>query len=93
MLVSIKKHTDTHTEQKKTRPQEAIEFTLIKYLDKFSFSINLSWSEGPSQVNPNWLLVATNFEAANFVPNITVEKKFFNFYTRLLVGHQKCSQT
>ena len=43
MLLLIKKHTDTLTEQTKTKPQETLEFKMDKQTQTFSFNppINL----------------------------------------------------
>ena len=43
LLLLIEKHTDTLIEQTKTKPQELLEFKMIKKLEIFSFNppINL----------------------------------------------------
>ena len=43
LLLLIKKHTDSLIEQTKTKPQETLEFKMIKQRQTFSFnpSINL----------------------------------------------------
>ena len=43
LLLSIKKHTDTLIERKKTKPQETLEFKKTKQMENYSFSppINL----------------------------------------------------
>ena len=58
LLLLIKKHTDTLIEQTKTKPQETLEFKMIKQMQTFSFSppINLI-EEG------KWLLAVSSFDA------------------------------
>ena len=65
LLRFLGKHTDTLSEQSKTKPQKTLEFNLNKQLETFSFSppINL-FEEG------NWLLAVTSFEATNSACNI-----------------------
>ena len=69
----IKKHTDTLTEQTKTKPQETLEYKSNKQIETFSLNppINLV-EEG------KWLLAVTSFEATNTVFNITNENNSFS---------------
>ena len=68
LLLLLKKHTDTLTEQTKTKPQETLEFEVNKQLETFLFNppINLV-EEGKN-------LLAVIFEATNSVFNIASEK-------------------
>ena len=79
LLLLIKKHTDMLCEQTKTKPQETLEFKMIKQMQTFSFSppINLI-EEG------KWLLAASSFECTNFVFNITNENNSFSI---IIPGH------
>ena len=79
LLLLIKKHTDTLTEQTKTKPQETLEFKMIKQMQRFSFSppINLI-EEG------KWLLAVSSFECTNSVFNITNEN---NSFLIIIPGH------
>ena len=56
LLLLIKKHTDKLIEQTKTKPQETLEFKMIKQMQTFSFNppINL-FEEG------KWLLGVSFF--------------------------------
>ena len=73
LLLLIKKHTDTVIEQTKTKPQETLEFKMIRSKQTFSFNppINLV-EEG------KWLLGVTSFECTNSVFNITDENNSFS---------------
>ena len=79
LLLLIKKHTDTLTEQTKTKPQETLEFKMNKQMQKFSFNppINLV-EEG------KWLLAVSSFECTNSVFNITNENNSFSI---IVPGH------
>ena len=79
LLLLIKKHTDTLIEQTKTKPQETLEFKMIKQMQTFSFSppINLI-EEG------KWLLAVSSFECTNSVFNITDENNSFSI---IIPGH------
>ena len=73
LLLLIKKHTDTLIEQTKTKPQETLEFKMIKQMQTFSFNppINLL-EEG------KWLLAVSSFECTNSVFNRTNENNSFS---------------
>ena len=45
LLLLIKTHTDTLTEQTKTRPQEKLEFKMNKQMQTFSFNPPLNLIE------------------------------------------------
>ena len=72
LLLLIKKHTDTLIQETKTKPQEALEFKMIRS-KTFTFNppINLV-EEG------EWLLGASSLECTNSVFNITNENNSFS---------------
>ena len=72
LLLLNKKHTDTLIEQTNTKPQEILEFKMIKKLETYSISppTNLI-DEG------KWLLAVSSFECTNSVFNISNENKSF----------------
>ena len=69
----IKKHTDTLTQQTKTKPQDTFEFRVNKQMQSISFSPPMNLSE-----EGNWLLAITSFECTNSVCNITDENNSFS---------------
>ena len=79
LLLLIKKHTDTLIEQTKAKPQETLDFKMIKQMQTFSFNppINL-YEEG------KWLLGVFSFECTNSVFNITNENNSFSI---IVPGH------
>ena len=79
LLLLIKKHTDTLIEQTKTKPEETLEFKMIRQMETFSFNppINLV-EEG------KWLLAVSSFECTNSVFNITNENNSFSI---IIPGH------
>ena len=79
LLLLIKKHTDLLIEQTRTKPQETLEFKMIKQMQTFSFNppINLI-EEG------KWLLGVTSLECTNSVFNITNENNSFSI---IIPGH------
>ena len=79
LLLLFKKHTDILIEQTKTKPQETLEFKMIKQMQTFSFNppINL-FEEG------KWLLGVSSFECTNSVFNITNENNSFSI---IVPGH------
>ena len=86
LLFLIKKHTDTFIEQTRTKPQELLEFKLIKQTETFCFSPPKNLVEGRK-----WLLASTSFEATNSVFNITNENNSFSItYTRVMVFQRRC---
>ena len=79
MLLSGKKHTETLIEQRKTKPQGALELKKNKRMQTFSFNppINLV-EEGKC------LLAVSSFECINYVFNINTEK---NSISNIIPGH------
>ena len=79
MLLLIKKHTDTLIEQTKTKPQETLEFKMIKQMQTFSFNPPINLVE-----ESKWLLAVSSFECTNSVFNITNENNSFSI---IIPGH------
>ena len=79
LLLLINKNTDTLIEQTKTKPQETLEFKMIKQMQIFSVNppINLV-EEG------KWLLGVSSLECTNSVFNINNENNSFSIN---LTGH------
>ena len=74
MLLSYKNHTDTLTEQKKTKPRETLDIKQNKQMRIFHFSPAISLiKEG------KWLSAVTSFETTNSVFNTFDENKRFSF--------------
>ena len=81
LLLLFKKHTDTLTEQTKTKPQKTLEFNLKKQMQTFSFSPPINLVE-----EAKWLLAVSSLECTNSVFNITYENNSFSI---ILPGHYK----
>ena len=79
LLLLTKKHTDTLIEQTKTKPQETLEFKMIRSKQTYAFNppINLV-EEG------KWLLGVTSLECTNSVFNITNKNNSFSI---IIPGH------
>ena len=73
LLLLIKEHTDTLTEQTRAKPQETLEFKTNKQMETFSFNPSSNLSE-----EGKWLLAITSFEATNSVFNIAAENNSFS---------------
>ena len=73
LLLLLKKHTETLIEQTKTRPQETLDFKMIKHMQTFSFSLPLNLIE-----EGKCLLGVTSFDCTNSVFNITKENISFS---------------
>ena len=68
LLLLVKKHSDTLIDQTKTKPQETLEFKMIRSKQTFSFNPPIILvDEG------KWLLAVSSFECINSVFNITSE--------------------
>ena len=80
LLLLNKKHTDTLIEQRRTKPQETLEFRMDKQRQTFSFNhpINL--------IEDKWLLAVSSFECINSVFNITDENNSFSI---IIPGHHQ----
>ena len=79
LLLLIKKHTDTLTEQTKTRPQETLEFKMDKQMQTFSFTPPINMIE-----EDKWLLAVSSIECTNSVFNITNDNNSFSI---IIQGH------
>ena len=79
LLLLIKKHSDTLSENTKTKPQETLEFKMNKQMLTSSFNppINLV-EEG------KWLMSVSSLECTNSVFNITNENNSFSI---IVPGH------
>ena len=73
LLLLIKKHIDTLTEQTKTRPQETLEFKMYKQMQTFSFNPPINLIE-----EDKWLLAISSFDCTNSVFNITDDNSSFS---------------
>ena len=73
LLLLIKKHTDTLTEQTKTRPQETLEFKMNKQMQYFSFSPPIN-----SVKEDKWFSGVSSFECKISVFNITNKNNSFS---------------
>ena len=79
LLLLNKKHTDTLSEQTRTKPQETLEFKMNKQRQTFSFSPPINLVEGDK-----WLLAVSSFECTNSVFNITNDNNSFSI---IIKGH------
>ena len=73
LLLSIKQNTGTLIEQKKTKPQETLEFQTIRSKQTFSFNPPEKLVE-----EGKWLLGVSSLECTNSVSNITNENNSFS---------------
>ena len=78
-LLLIKKHTDTLIENTKTKPQETLEFKMVKERQTFSFNPPINLVE-----EDKWLLAVSSFECTNSVFNITDDNNSFSI---IIPGH------
>ena len=79
LLLLIKKHTDIFFEQIKTKPQETLEFKMIRSKQTFLFSLPINLVE-----EGKWLLRVTSLECTNSVFKITDGNNSFSI---ILLGH------
>ena len=79
LLLLIKKHTDTSIQQTKTKPQETLEFRMIRSKQTFSFNPQINLVE-----EGKWFLAVSSFECTNSVFNINNENNSFSITIR---GH------
>ena len=80
LLLLIKKHTDTLTEQTKTRSQDTLEFVMEKQMETFSFNPPINRAE-----EGKWLLAVTSFEATISVFNTSDENNSFSITAAVFV--------
>ena len=73
LLLSITKNFETLIEQTHTKPQETLEFKMIKPRETFHF-------KPPIQIKGNWMIGLTDLEVYNSIFNITEENNKFELY-------------
>ena len=73
LLLSITKNCETLIEQTHTKPQETLEFKMIKPRETFLF-------KPPNQIKGDWMIGLTDLEVYNSVFNITEENNKFDLY-------------
>ena len=73
LLLSITKNCETLIEQTHTKPQETLEFKMIKARETFHFKL-------PIQIKGDWMIGLTDLEVYNSIFNITEEKNKFQLY-------------
>ena len=73
LLLSITKSCETLIEQTHTKPQETLEFKMIKPRQTFHFS-------PPIQIKGDWMIGLTDLEVYNSIFNITEENNKFDLY-------------
>ena len=73
LLLSITKNCETLIEQTHTKPQETLEFKMIKPRETFHF-------KPPIQINGDWMIGLTDLEVYNSIFNITEENNKFELY-------------
>ena len=72
-LLSITKNCETLIERTHTKPQESLEFKMIKPRETFHF-------KPPIQVKGDWMIGLVDLEVYNSIFNITEENNNFEFY-------------
>ena len=73
LLLSITKNSGTLIEQTHTKPQETLEFKMIKPRQTFHLNPQI-------QINGNWMIGLTDLEVYNSIFNITEENNKFELY-------------
>ena len=73
LLLSITKNCETLIENIKTKPQEILDFKMIKPTESFHFKPSI-------QVKENWMLGLVDLEVYNSIFNITEENNKFEIY-------------
>ena len=73
LLLSITKNCETLIEQTHTKPQETLEFKMIKPRETFHF-------KPPIQIKGDWMIGLTDLEVYNSMFNITEENNKFKLY-------------
>ena len=73
LLLLNKKHTDTLIEQTKSKPQETLEFKMIRSKQTFSFNPPIDLVE-----EGKWLLAVSLFDCTVFVFDITNKNNSFS---------------
>ena len=73
LLLSITKNCETLIEQTHTKPQETLEFKMVKPKETFHF-------KPPIQIKGDWMIGLTDLEVYNSIFNITEENNKFELY-------------
>ena len=73
LLLSITKNCETLIEQTHTKPQETLEFKMIKPRETFHFKPLI-------QIKGDWMIGLTDLEVYNSIFNITEENNKFELY-------------
>ena len=73
LLLSITKNCETLIQQTHTKPQETLEFKMIKLRETFHFN-------PPFQIKGDWMIGLTSLEVCNSIFNITERNKKFEIY-------------
>ena len=73
LLLSITKNCETLIEQTHTKPQETLEFKMIKPRETFHF-------KSPIQTRGDWMIGLVDLEVYNSIFNITEENNKFELY-------------
>ena len=73
LLLSITKNCETLIEQTHAKPQETLEFKMIKPRETFHF-------KPPIQIKGDWMIGLTDLEVYNSIFNITEENNKFKLY-------------
>ena len=73
LLLSITKNCETLIEQTHRKPEETLEFKMIKSRETFHFS-------QPIQIQGDWMIGLTDLEVYNSIFNITEENNKFEIY-------------
>ena len=74
ILLSITKNCETLFEQTHRKPEETLEFKMIKPRETFHFKPSI-------QIKTDWIIGLTDLEVYNSIFNITEEKNKFELYT------------
>ena len=73
LLLSITKNCETLIQQTHRKPEETLEFKMIKTRETFHFN-------PPTQVKEDWMLGLVDLEVYNSIFNITEENNKFEIY-------------
>ena len=73
LLLSITKNCETLIEQTHTKPQETLEFKMVKPKETFHF-------KPPIQIKGDWMIGLTDLEVYNSIFNIAEENNKFDLY-------------
>ena len=74
LLLSVTKNCKTNIEQTHKKPEETLEFEMIKPRETCHFN-------PPNQVKEDWMLALVDLEVYNSMSNITEENNNFQLYT------------